>query len=61
MDKKKALKEVKALIEEYGSAYVSYKLGYKTSGTVEAWLKRKSVPTWFMNRMDTFISEIKAT
>lgn len=59
MDHKVVFKEVKEIIEDRGAAFVAYKLGYKTSQTIEMWLRRKRIPRWFLNRHEMLIKELK--
>jgi len=49
---KQALKTVNKLCKDHGYAYVAYKLGYRSSSTVEAWIKRKKIPAWCVDRVE---------
>lgn len=60
MTEKQALKAVEKIINTKGAVYLAYRLGYKNSQTVEYWLKRQSVPSWCIERIQTILNEQEA-
>lgn len=57
---KQALKMVQEICKKNGYAFVAYKLGYKSSTTVEAWVRRRRVPAWCLERIDELYKEQKS-
>lgn len=52
------LKDLKKALRLNYDSLIAYRMGYKSSTTVNVWAKRNSIPDWCVGRLEVILDEI---
>lgn len=53
------IKNLNLLKNKYGDVFIAYKLGYRSSYPIRAWLRQKKIPNQQVNNVLRLIEELK--
>jgi hypothetical protein len=52
------LKDLKKALKLNYDSLIAYRMGYKSSTTVNVWAKRNSIPDWCITRLEIVLDDI---